>query len=68
MTLFNTSSLKEKIEEGIKNQLPAGTSIQFIKYMNEYKFIHSVIGLRQIKQISDIQLNADWGIKFDKQN
>lgn len=67
MTLFNTSSLKEKIEEGIKNQLPAGTSIQFIKYMNEYKFIHSVIGLRQIKQISDIQLNADWGIQFETQ-
>ena len=68
MTLFNTSTLKDKIENGINNELPPGTSIQFIEYMNDYKYIHSVIGLRQINQISDIQLNADWGIKFDKLN
>lgn len=65
MTLFNSSTIKDKIENRINNELPPGTSIQFIEYMNDYKYIHSVIGLRQINQISDIQLNADWGIKFD---
>lgn len=67
-SLFNTSSIRDNIVLKIKEQLDAGLSIQFLKFINEYKFMHSIIGLRQIKQISDLQLNSDWGITFETQN
>ena len=67
-SLFNTSSIKDNIELKIKDQLDAGLNIQFLEFTNEYKFMHSIIGLRQIKQISDLQLNTDWGITFETHN
>ena len=52
----------------MENKIDTSLEVDFLQFINEYKFIHSVIGLRQINQISDIQLNPEWGVKFDKQN
>ena len=65
---LNISNFKDPIKNKMENKIDLSSEVEFLEFINEYKFIHSIIGLRQIKQISDIQLNADWGIKFDKQN
>ena len=65
---LNISNFKDSIKSKMENKIDASLEVDFLPFINEYKFIHSVIGLRQIKQISDIQLNSDWGIKFDKLN
>jgi hypothetical protein len=64
---FNISNLRDTIEGKMENKIESSLEVEFLEFMNEYKSIHSVIGLRQIKQISDLQLNPDWGITFETQ-
>lgn len=65
---FNISNLRDTMKDKMKDKIESSLDVEFLEFMNEYKFMHSIIGLRQIKQISDLQLNPEWGITFDTQN